>query len=977
MRRTGIRIVALAGAVTVSAVAAQSWRQRHELGLARAELERGEYLTALGRLEFLESTRVPWTGGRKDELAYWLGVCRWRAGRRKEALAALARVPDGADYGTRTAAMMAVGLLEQGHWRAAERRLERALAREATDLDTIRGQLEQLYRMQVRTEDAARLLRAGCATVSDPVGVLRALWRTERGTPPLATICQALDIGERLDPRDERVWLGRARVATLMGRLDEAEAWLSRCTDPGAHPDEPVWRAWLDWSRAARRPETARMALRALGPARLGPAGRLAWRAWFAQQEGDVAAERRALESWLTLEPRHPAILTRLAVLTRAAGQADRTASLVAAKAEVDRALDAYNERMLDGDPLGRASDRLALGRLAEAIGRRFDAGIWYTLVLRVEPGNADARSALTRLEAFEPGAAATILNDLDPWDADSVATSTAPSRVSRDREAGRRAWFVDDANSAGLAFTFRNGETPIRQMPVALSGGVALLDYDGDGWLDVFALQGGTFPPEPGAAPFGDRLYRNRGDGTFEDVTGRSGLAALRGGYGQGVAVGDVDNDRRPDLFVTRWRRYALYYNRGDGTFEDVTQAWGLGGDRDWPTSSAFADLDGDGDLDLYVCHYVAWDAEDPRLCRNQATYAFMSCNPLTCPARPDHVFRNDRGRFTDVTSDAGILDRNGRGLGVVAADFDDDGKIDLFVANDKSANYLFHNLGGFRFEEVGESAGVAASAEGGYQAGMGVACGDVDGDGRLDLAVTNYYGESTTLYRNLGSGLFTDRTAATGLGGASRLLLGFGAAFLDADNDGRLELLTANGHTDDLGDTPFRMPAQLLVGSDDGRFLDVTDTSGPAMSIRHLGRGLAVGDLDNDGRTDALLVAQNEPIVFLHNQTEPKGHGVRFRLEGRRSNRDGVGARVTIRVGTQRRLGERYGGGSYLSACDPRLHFGLGTARRIDEVEVRWPSGQVDIFRDLEPDETYHLGEGDPVANRVQVGRRRPAAP
>src|SRR5262249_35359492 len=231
-----------------------------------------------------------------------------------------------------------------------------------------------------------------------------------------------------------------------------------------------------------------------------------------------------------------------------------------------------------------------------------------------------------------------------------------------------------------------------------------------------------------PGGAGNGDRLFRNKGDGSFEDVTDRSGLAALPGGYGHGAAVGDVDNDGRPDLFVTRWRAYALYRNRGDGSFEDVTNSWGLGGDRDWPTSAAFADLDGDGDLDLYVCHYVVWDAENPRLCRNAATHAFMSCNPLTCPARPDHVFRNDAGRFTDVSAEAGIVDRDGRGLGVVAADLDHDGRIDLFVANDKSANFLFRNLGGFRFEEVGHSSGVAAGAAGGYQAGMGVACGDFD---------------------------------------------------------------------------------------------------------------------------------------------------------------------------------------------------------------------------------------------------------
>ena len=337
---------------------------------------------------------------------------------------------------------------------------------------------------------------------------------------------------------------------------------------------------------------------------------------------------------------------------------------------------------------------------------------------------------------------------------------------------------------------------------------------------------------------------------------------------------------------------------------------------------------------------------------------------------ARPDHVFRNDGGKFHDVTAEAGIVDHDGRGLGVIAADLDDDGRIDLFVANDKSANFLFRNQGKFRFEEVAHTSGVAANAEGGYQAGMGVAYGDLDGDGRSDLAVTNYYGESTTLYQNLGGGIFTDRTAASGLAAASRLLLGFGIAFLDVNNDGRLDLLTANGHTDDLGDTPYRMPAQLLAGVGGGRLIDISSASGPAIPVSHLGRGLAVGDLDNDGRTDALLVAQNEPLVFLHNQTERAGHWVTFRLEGRRSNRDAVGARVTLRAGGRRLVADRFGGGSYLSANDPRLHFGLGASGRIDDVEVRWPSGQVDRYHDLEADAVYHLREGDSAVKRVLAG-------
>jgi hypothetical protein len=327
-----------------------------------------------------------------------------------------------------------------------------------------------------------------------------------------------------------------------------------------------------------------------------------------------------------------------------------------------------------------------------------------------------------------------------------------------------------------------------------------------------------------------------------------------------------------------------------------------------------------------------------------------------------PDHVFRNDGGRFVDVTREAGLVEHDGRGLGVVAADLDEDGRTDLFVANDTTANNLFHNSGGFRFEEIGTAAGVAANAGGGYQAGMGIACGDLDGDGRLDLAVTNFYLESTSFFQNLGPHVFADRTTAIGLAAPSRHRLGFGIAFLDANNDGRLDLLTANGHISDLRPLiPLAMSMQLFLGGDGGRLTDVTERAGPPFEQLHVGRGLAIGDFDNDGRIDALMVAQNEPLVALHNQTEPRGHSVTFRLEGTKSNRDGVGARVSITAGGRRQVAQRIGGGSYASAADPRLHFGLGSSQRVQSVEVRWPSGRVDRYEDLGADTGYHLREGD----------------
>ncbi|MFO0951927.1 MAG: CRTAC1 family protein [Isosphaeraceae bacterium] len=462
--------------------------------------------------------------------------------------------------------------------------------------------------------------------------------------------------------------------------------------------------------------------------------------------------------------------------------------------------------------------------------------------------------------------------------------------------------------------------------------------------------------------------MFRNRGDGTFVDVTESSGINARQRGYGHGVAVGDVDNDGRPDLLVTRWRSYTLLRNRGDGTFEDATERFGLAGDRDWPTSAAFADLDGDGDLDLYVCHYVTWDPAAPMVCREKPGDPPSYCSPHLLPHATDHVFRNDGGKFVDVTDSAGVVDRDGRGLGVLAADLDEDGKTDLFVANDGTANFFFRNLGGVRFEECAHERGLAANAEGGYQAGMGVACGDLDGDGRLDLGVTNFLGESTSLFVSLGRGQFAERTSQLGLRESTRSWLGFGTAFLDANNDGFLDLATANGHVNDARPVhPYAMPARLCLGGPGGRLADVSERSGPAWGVPRLGRGLAAGDVDNDGRVDLVLLDQDGPLAFLHNRhtgERPPGHFAAFRLEGTVSNRDAVGTRVVVQAGGRRQSAQRIGGGSYLSAGDGRLHFGLGTASVIEAVEVTWPSGRSSTYRDLPADAGYLLREGEPRA-------------
>ena len=321
------------------------------------------------------------------------------------------------------------------------------------------------------------------------------------------------------------------------------------------------------------------------------------------------------------------------------------------------------------------------------------------------------------------------------------------------------------------------------------------------------------------------------------------------------------------------------------------------------------------------------------------------------------------------DVSAEAGIVDLDGRGLGVVVADLDDDGLMDIYVANDMTANFLYRNLGGLRFEQIGLISGSGTNGEGGYQAGMGIACGDLDGDGRLDLAVTNFYGESTTLFRNLGRGSFADQTANSGLKTPSRHVLGFGASFLDADDDGRLDLVTANGHVNDYRPSiPYAMPAQLYLGLGDGRLVESSSKAGDCWKIPRIGRGLAVGDLDDDGRQDVLILAQASPVAYFRNLgTVDKSRSITLQLEGTRSNRDGVGARVTLTASGKSQVAQRSGGGSFLSASDPRVHFGLGT-EETGTIEVRWPSGQVDRHEKLRAGARYRLIEGDAQARPIR---------
>jgi tetratricopeptide (TPR) repeat protein len=921
---------------------------------------------SIGARERLSSLAGRFPG--RAEILFPLGESELACGRFDRAMDAWSQIPQSSPLAGQAALQHARILLQAGRFSESERILKDALEQPGPSAGELHHLMLMILVQQGRLGEARNLIEARWNEdgLSGPerLSLLHDHIALDFETMPLDGNLEFLGITSATESDDDGLWLARANLALKTGRLEESSRWLDAATVRRGD-DQAVWRARLEWARASGRLDQAGEAMAHLKAADFGDDEIAGLGAWIAERKGDVKAEKHALEQALEANPGDLAALERLAELNFREGNADLGRRLRGRKSELDASKDRYHRLFIEGQLESNAPE---MARLAADLGRDFEARAFMTLGARAKPGNHAAPDEVNRLGPSRPARSGR---------SESLASrfSRELARTTRPQGEGGSAsafHFEDDAGSSGLAgFVLENGLSPSHQLPEVTFGGAGLIDFDGDGFLDVYLIQGGRFPPEEARPPNRDRLFHNRGDGTFDDVSRPSGLSTLTGGYGHGISVGDYDNDGNPDIFLTRWRSYALYRNRGDGTFEDATERAGLTGNRDWPTSSAFADFDNDGDLDLYVCHYGVWDAQNPPICKDPSGRINISCDPRSIAPLADHVFRNDNGRFVDVTEQAGIIDRDGRGLGVAAADFDGDGLTDVFVANDSTANFLFHNLGGFRFEEVGHAAGVAANSGGGYQAGMGVACGDSNGDGTIDLAVTNFYGESTSLFHNLGRGLFVDHTSAVGLAAPSRYVLGFGAAFLDANNDGRLDLMTANGHVNDLRPQfPFQMTAQLYRGEADGRLTDVTATAGLPFLQLHVGRGLASGDLDNDGRVDALLIAQNEPPVYLHNRTESKGaHFAVFRLQGTKSNRDGVGASVTITAGACKLVAQRFGGGSYQTAGDPRLHFGLGAATRIDRVEVRWPRGQVDQFEDVAVDTQYVVVEGARTLDRIVV--------
>jgi len=508
--------------------------------------------------------------------------------------------------------------------------------------------------------------------------------------------------------------------------------------------------------------------------------------------------------------------------------------------------------------------------------------------------------------------------------------------------------------------FAHRSGAAGKRYIVETMGSGLALLDLDDDGDLDLLLLDGG--PVEDAAralAPPRPRLYANRGDGTFEDRTEGSGIEL--DGYGMGCAAGDVDADGDPDLYVTCFGRDRLFRNEGGLRFRDASAEAGLG-DAGWGSSAAFGDLDGDGDLDLYVCRYLDFTVATHRECslgRGIPTY----CSPSAYGGAPDLLYRNrGDGTFEEVGAAAGIAAARGKGLGVLIGDLDGDARPDIYVANDGVANALFVNRGDGTFEDRAVAAGAAFDENGTALAGMGVAAGDIDRDGAVDLLVTNLSGETHTLYRGEGNGWFRDGTSAAGLAGPTLAATGFGAVLEDFDRDGALDLAVANGHVIDniaeFGDLfSYAQPDQLFLGDGGGRFREVREWIEPPITPG-VGRGLAAGDIDGDGDLDLVVSQCDGPALVLRQVSSGARHWLGVRLRGPRGNREAIGARVTLRRGERVEQRTRWGGGSYLTASEGDIRFGLGDEGSPVELEIAWPDGTVERHRDVTVDRLVTFG-------------------
>lgn len=944
-------------AVLIVIAAVLGWRWTKSNPSADAQWRAIRIAIEEHRAHDVEAGLVRWLDAHPDDgtARFLLGELFVGQGRTNEARRALEGLRESDRAWVSAQSLLGELAIKERDAAAAEQTFRRAAERDPTAVPP-RQRLIYLFSLEHRAEEARAVLWELYRITGSPTLLADIVFQLGNSEDDVRE--NAPELKEFLAHSPGDPWVRRASGLTLLYQERPADAFPHLEAAAQAIENDLHGRFGLAECRILLgQPFDAHDAL---GPMPEHPGDTSQWwlfRGRLEESQGRIADAAASLQKAVSANAKNREAHARLGqVLARIGDRAGARAHLDRAetlrRSEATLKLEARKVRSQPANP-----ERFEhLGELCADAGLPAEARAWFEQTIRRDPTRQSAQAALARLSAstdpvpqslFCPRLVSTpqaIAGD----DRAPVGSTVAPPR------------FEDVASQSGLRFSYDCGERGDLFLADTMGGGVGLLDHDGDGWLDIYFVNGCTLPCDPRHERGPNRLFRNRRDGTFEDVTDRAGVAGR--GYGMGCVAGDFDNDGRDDLFVTGFGQTILYRNMGDGRFVDVTEHARVGSTR-WTTAAGFGDLDGDGDLDLVVACYVEADPQNSPPCRD-STGKPIHCAPGRFPAEPNYLFRNNGdGTFTDVSRDSGVGAHSGRSLGMAIADWDDDGRLDIFFANDASPNFLFRNLGGLKFEEVGLASGVGLAGSGRATASMGVVAEDLDSDGRLDLLHTNFVNESCTLRRGLGSGLFADVTLEAGLDGPTRAKTGFGAVALDANNDGVPDLFLANGHVDDRPwiNSPMAQTAQLFMGRGVGRF--GFDSVGPEASSYFgravVGRGAAAGDFDNDGRVDLVVVHRDAPVSLLRNRT-PGGHWLGLRLRGAKSSRSPIGARVTCRAG--QRIITRWltSGTSYLSANDPRLWFGLGDAHTVDFLEVRWPSGAVQRSEQLPVDRILDLDEG-----------------
>jgi tetratricopeptide (TPR) repeat protein len=929
--------------------------------------DRGERLAAMGLIDEVLS-RNPTSGIallRRGQLAR-------DAGDGAAAARFWARIPDHPSRtGGKARLLEGMLLLEEGRARAAEAALVKTIELSPETVEPHEALLK-LYAVQLRAPDIQRELRA-----------LRRFreWNLNELYQLVNAAGEAVNRVDAI-PRLERFIAADPDDALSLAALGQYHLWDDHPNEAVAvlrraqvrSPNDASVRALLAEASMKRGDlAAARDGLRDTLPNRESP--QCLWRSYglFFAAGGNWRSGADCLRQAVALHPGDRPTLLQLALALEHAGDGDeanplweRARWMVQLKAAMFRFVQA---------PANRSDVSLAAlmqaGEMLMKLGRFEESAAFFEQVLAVNSGWPRAREnrdEARRHEKLVPPdrhgaepddvleraiAAAAGLAEVAPQTQPAAHDEPAPPPIR----------FVDRHHEARVDFQYANGARGLKYLLETTGGGVAVLDYDADGWPDLFFPQGGSIPLDPAGNTYRDGLFWNRGNGSFTDVS--TGIGLDDNQYSQGCAAGDYDNDGFTDLAIANCGINVLYHNNGDGTFTDVTRGSGIAG-KHWSTSLGWGDVDRDGNVDLYVVNYVI---DHWQLCKN-ATGGVTLCHPQIFDAEPDalYVSRGD-GTFEDALERAGMSSPNGRGLGVVIADLNDDGWPDVYVANDANPSFLFQNLGRpsdgrARFAEVGFPSGTAVNAAGNATAAMGIVCADVDGDGRLDLYVSNFHQEADILYLNRGNLIFEDAAERAGLVEATRPMLGWGAQAIDADLDGRPEIFVTNGHLDDRRDEglPWKMPPQLFYNLGNGRFREISRECGEFFRGEYLGRGAARLDWNRDGLPDLVVVHHDRPVALLLNETERPGHRLVIELHGVESNRDAIGARLRVTAGGRTQVLEVCGGDGYCATNERRQVIGAGSADEISEIQITWPSGRVDRWSNLRADIVLTLIEGRP---------------